>query len=275
MKKISLILFLILVVSQSFALNPKKTYDITPAQYGIDYEEVNIATEDGLNLFGWYFKPTDPKSIKCVIISHDGEGNMEDVIEIAGDFISLGYHVLTYDYRGYGKSDDFKISDQFYIYAQFEKDMHAAIEYVRKEINGIRQIDLYGRGIGAGLSIAVGAGQHTHVKNIIADSPYYTMEDIRERYMEEKGKDIKVPVGFDKNTFEPAHAMDNRGASRKRFLFIAGKDDDIYDKNVVKDLEDKTDKGTIYLVRNATAQTTYSIDRKAYFEELESFLNAE
>ncbi|MFO8086399.1 MAG: alpha/beta hydrolase [Bacteroidales bacterium] len=264
-----------LLTTNAFALNPKKEYDITPDQYGMDYQEVSITTKDQVKLYGWHFSPADPKSIKCVIISHDGEGNMEDMIEIAGNFISMGYHVLTYDYRGYGKSDDFTISKQFYIYAQFEKDMQAAIEFVRKEINGIRQIDLYGRGIGAGLSIAVGAGQRTHVRHIIADSPYYTMNDIREKYQKEKGQDIKVPVGFNKNTFEPAHAMDNPGASRKRFLFIAGKDDDIYDKKIVKNLNDMTDNGDIYLVRKATAQTTYSSDRKQYFEKLKTFLNEE
>lgn len=273
MKKIILISFLLLIASGSYALSPKKTYDITPDQFGMEYEEVSISTEDGLNLFGWYFKPSDPRSIKCVIISHDGEGNMEDVIEIAGNFISLGYHVLTYDYRGYGKSDDFTISPKFYIYAQFGKDMLAAIEHVRKKISGIRQIDLYGRGIGAGLSIAVGAGQHTHVKHIIADSPYFSMEDIRQRYMDEKGINIKVPVGFDKNTFEPAYAMNNQGASRKQFMFIAGKDDEIYDKKIVKELDDMTDNGYVYLVKDATAQTTYAVDRKEYFEELKKFLN--
>lgn len=272
MKRISTLILFLLVAATGFGLNPKETYEIKPEQFGMEYEVQKISTEDGLQLHAWYFKPTDPRSIKCMIISHDGEGNMEDVIELAGNFISLGYHVLTYDYRGYGKSDDFAISEKFYIYAQFAKDMEAAIEHVRKKISGIRQIDLYGQQIGAGLSIAVGAGQHTHVKNIIADSPYYSMESIRQKYTEEKGENILVPVGFDKNTFEPAHAMDNQGASRKRFMFIAGKDDEIYSKDVVKDLNKMTDKGYVYLVKGATAATTFTSGRKEYFEELKKFL---
>ncbi len=273
MKRISSFILFFLISVIAFGLNPKKNYEIKPDQFGMEYEVQKISTEDGLQLHAWYFAPSDPKSIKCMIISHDGKGNMEDMIELAGNFLSLGYHVITYDYRGYGKSDDFEISDRFYIYAQFAKDVEAAIEHVRKKINGIRQIDLYGEQIGAGLSIAVGAGQHTHVRNIIVDSPYYSMENIREKYMQEKGENMLVPVGFDKNTFEPAHAMNMQNAGRKRFMFIAGKDDKIYTKGVVKDLEKMTDKGYIYLVKNATAETTFTSDRQAYFRELKKFLN--
>ncbi|MFO8054442.1 MAG: alpha/beta hydrolase, partial [Bacteroidales bacterium] len=221
MQKSGILLLLFSFSLNVAALDPKEDYDFTPAQYGMDYQEVQIPTTDGLTLYGWYFPASSQKSIKCVILSHNGKGNMENMLEIAGDFLSLGYNVLTYDYRGYGKSDDFPISSQFYIYSQFADDTEAAIEYVRKKIDDIRQIDLYGKGIGAGLSIAIGSGQHTHVKNIIADSPYYTMDDIQERYKEEKDTDIKVPIGYDRNTFEPAYAMKASQARRKNYLLIA------------------------------------------------------
>lgn len=266
-------LFGLLNPFQGLSLEPKESYDITPDIYGMDFQEVTIPTEDDLELFGWYFPATDARSVRCIILSHNGKGNMEDMIEIAGDFLSLGYHVLTYDYRGYGNSDPFPVSSEFYIYTQFATDMQAAINYVIREISRIRQIDLYGRGIGAGLSIAVGGGMHTHVKNIIADSPYYTMDDIRERYEKEKGKTLRVPIGFDRNTFEPAHAMNTPQAKRKRFLFIAGRDDPIYTRRMIRDLDNNTDKGTTYTVRRATAETTYTTDRAGYFEALKSFLN--
>lgn len=272
MKKISYLFLFLFLSSGLYALDPKESYDATPAQYGMDYKDVTFQTEDDTELHGWYFKPTDQRSVKAMIISHDGKGNMEDVLEIASNFLTLGYHVLTYDYRGYGKSDDFNINEDFYIYAQFEEDLRAAIKFARKEISSIREIDLYGRGIGAGLSIAVGSGRNTYVRNIIADSPYYTMEDIRERFKEEKDKDIKVPLGYDKKQFEPAHAMKSVHAERKNYMFIAGKDDPIYTKDIVKDLEDLTDKGYLYLVRNATAQTTFTKNREKYFAELKSFL---
>lgn len=273
MMKFSYLLLFLLITPGLFALNPKKDYEVTPAEYGMDYKDVTITTGDNVNLHGWYFKPSDQRSVKIMVISHDGKGNMEDVIEIASNFLTLGYHVLTYDYRGYGQSDDFSINKDFYIYAQFQKDLQAAISFARKGVSGIRQIDLYGRGIGAGLSVAIGSGRNTYIRNIIADSPYYTMEDIRKRYQKEKDKDIKVPLGYDKKQFEPAYAMKSVHAKRKDYMFIAGKDDPIYTKDIVKDLDDLTDNGYVYLVRNATAQTTFSSDKEKYFEELKSFLN--
>ena len=66
---------------------------------------------------------------KYIIISSSGDGNMSDNLEIAAQFISNGYHVMLYDYRGYGKSGDFKINNDFFIYPQFVKDLQAACDY--------------------------------------------------------------------------------------------------------------------------------------------------
>ena len=81
MTRLIFFILFVLLTTNAFALNPKKEYDITPDQYGMDYQEVSITTKDQVKLYGWHFSPTDPKSIKCVIISHDGEGNMEDMID--------------------------------------------------------------------------------------------------------------------------------------------------------------------------------------------------
>ena len=96
MKK-SIVLILALLFSfAAFSLEPSREYAVTPADYGIDYDEVTIQTSDNMNLHGWYFK-TKETSYKMIIISDDGNGNMADLIEIATNFVSIGYNVLTYD----------------------------------------------------------------------------------------------------------------------------------------------------------------------------------
>ena len=168
-----LIVFVFLA-NNSFGLNPAKEYKVTPKDYGMDYEEVNIQTDDKLILKGWFFNNKQTPA-KVIVLSDDGDGNMADMIEIASNFISLGYNVLTYDYRGYGKSADFQINNRFYIYSQFEKDLNAALDFVKKYHSVCKIVHLYGLGLGAGLSIATGANR-PEVSKVIADSPYLTFE---------------------------------------------------------------------------------------------------
>jgi len=272
MKKIISIIILLSIVVSSNALNPVKEYSVSPDEFGMKYSEVNFKTEDGLNLFGWYFN-APKKSGKAIILSHDGDGNMGDLIELAGQFVSAGYNVLTYDYRGYGKSDDFKINTKFYIYAQFVKDLEAAIEFVRVRKSGITTVHLYGQGIGAGLSLSVGADKK-RVTKVIADSPYTTLLDIQKKFADIKGENILIPLAYDKNILEPKFALENKYAKLKNYLFIAGDEDELYSPKEIKNLS-KMVKATasIYIVKGAKANSTFIKDKAKYFEEIREFVN--
>jgi len=270
MKKIIIISLIVFTSITVFALNPRRDYPVTPAKFGLDYEEVTIQTSDKLNLHGWFYK-TRSVSYKIVIISGNGTGNMSDLIEVASNFVSLGYNVLTYDYRGYGQSSDFEIDTNFYIYAQFEKDLSAAIDYVKKYHAKIKTINLYGTGIGAGLSISVGV--NSSVFRIIADSPYSTLEGIKKRIKETKGIDVLLPLGYDKYMLEPFFALESKGATVNSILFIAGDNDPIYSPKDMKELAKiQKNRSKTFFVKGANNTTTFSIDKNAYFKEIKSFL---
>src|SRR5579862_7153934 len=118
----------------SFALNPTRDYKATPDDYGMKYKEIIVTTDDNIQLNTWVFNPAK-LSKKYIIISASGDGNMSDNIEIAAQFLSDDFNVIMYDYRGYGKSSDFKINPNFYIYSQFQKDLAAECDYARKYYN--------------------------------------------------------------------------------------------------------------------------------------------
>ncbi|MCF8296172.1 MAG: alpha/beta fold hydrolase [Saprospiraceae bacterium] len=270
MKKIISLFVMLAIVSIAGALNPVKEYSVKPDEYGMKYSEVTFETSDGLNLFGWYFNA--PKSSgKAIILSHDGDGNMADLIELAGQFVSAGYNVLTYDYRGYGQSDDFEINTSFYIYAQFEKDLSAAIDFVRMKRSGITTVNLYGQGIGAGLSLSV-AADNKRVAKVIADSPYTTLLEIQKKYMDVKSEDVKIPLAYDKNILEPLYALENKYAKLKKYLFIVGDEDPIYTVKDIKALSKIVKStSTVYVVKGATAKTTFAKDKAKYFEYITNF----
>lgn len=253
------------------ALNPKRAYHATPKDFGLDYEEITITTEDNVNLHAWFLKP-GKMSGRGIILSHNGDGNMADLLEVAGQFLSAGFNVLLYDYRGYGKSDDFELNTSFFIYAQFEKDLNAAISYIMNKRGGITNVMLYGQGIGASLSLSA-AGENRRVTRVIADSPYSTLSEIQKRIYEVSGTEPLLPLAYNKNALEPLYALEGRNAQTKYYLFIAGDKEQVFLAKDARNLA-KIVKGTssVYVVKGATAATTFSTNKKAYFDEIRKFV---
>ncbi len=268
---LSLIILLILCGSLS-ALNPVREYSHKPSDYGLTYEEVTFVTSDNINLKGWLFSPKEI-SYRMVIISHSGDGNMSKMIEIASQFTSIGFNVLTYDYRGYGESDDFDIKNDFFIYAQFEKDLNAAIDYVKRYHSKNRNINLYGVGIGASMSLSIGANRCDQISKIIADSPYLTLEDAKTAIKKNYGKEVLLPLGFDKLLLEPKHALAAKGASLNGILIIAGDKDSVFSVQVARDIAKiRSNISKVFVVKGATIETTFSTDKDEYFKQIKNFL---
>src|SRR4029078_12510648 len=100
---------------------------------------------------------------------------------------------------------------------QFAFDLNAALDYLRKS-RAITRFDLYGQNIGAGLSIGVGAAM-VEARKIIADGPWTSLEQMKKKMKEKKGKDVIIPFGYDKN-MEPIYACDKARPTVKGGLMI-------------------------------------------------------
>ena len=173
----SMVLFFMLVTaSTAFALNPSRTYKQLPDKYNMEYTAHTVTTSDGAKLKAWHI-PSKTKSTKLILISHNGEGNMANYLRRVDQFTSIGYNVVVYDYRGFGQSSDFKIANNMYIYPHFQKDFEAMVDFCRKKYAS--SFDVYGWGVGAGLSLGVGWNR-AEVRAIIADTPFLSMEDLEE-----------------------------------------------------------------------------------------------
>lgn len=271
MKKLFFLTLTLLAVTSAFALNPSRKYAARPGDFGLEYDEVTIQTSDNLNLKGWLYKPQTP-SFKMIILSGSGDGNMADLIEVASNFVTLGYNVLTYDYRGYGESEDFNINNNFFIYAQFEKDLNAAIDYSRKYYSKMKIVDLYGVQVGAGLSIAVGCNRK-EIFQVIADSPYSTLEGIKKKFKEFAGKDVLLPLGFNKYMIEPFYALESKGTAIYGVLLIAGEKELVYSLADIKELSKvQKNRSTVVIVKDATAAETFTKDKNKYFDNIRDFL---
>jgi len=269
MRYISLFV-LLLAAFQIYGLNPERKYNVNPSDFGMKYEEIKIKSDDGIMLNAWYF-PASKTSYKIMILSDDGNGNMADLIEHVSVFLSLGYNVLTYDYRGYGASSDFEIKPKFYIYAQFEKDLNAVVDYIKKERTSIPKIHLFGVGIGAGLSIAVASNRN--LGTVIADSPYSTFELAKTRIKEARNEEVLVPLGYNKVECEPQYALESKGAQLSGMLLIVGDKDLVCTTKDIKELSKiRSSVTSVYTVKNSNGDNNLTIDKEKYLAEIKAFL---
>lgn len=271
MKKLILVIAVLLIGKFASALNPSKEYKTMPSEYGIAFEEKTIETSDKVRLKAWFFKPTG-ESRKLMVISDDGDGNMADNLEIVAQFLSMGYHVLTYDYRGYGQSDDFPVNKDFFIYSQFSQDILAIIDYTRKR-HVTLELNLYGVGIGAALSVGAAANK-PEVRRVIADAPYNTLETIKKKIVEKTGKEVKMPLVYDKYYMEPLYAMGERGKHLYGLLYIVGEIDPIIGPEDIKPLvKANSGKSYVYKVPGVENSQNFSSNKNDYFDQIKKFID--
>jgi uncharacterized protein len=259
-------LIMIFSVTQTYALNPSREYKVTPDKFGMQYKEEKVKTQDGAVLNAWFFDASK-KTPNWVVISGSGDGNMADHLEIVNSFLSAGYNVAIYDYRGYGQSSEFKIDPDIFIYPQFITDLNAVLDHLRKS-RAITKFDLFGLNIGAGLSIGVGANR-TETKRIIADGPWTSLEGMKVKLKDHTGKEVIMPFGFDKN-HEPIYAFDKPKGPMKSMMVIVSASDPVIGPSDIKSIKGVSE---VYVVKNSpTNADNFSTDKNTYFEKISKFL---
>jgi len=257
---------LVITFGSAFALNPSREYAIKPEKFGMVYKEEKIPTKDGASLNAWFFE-SPKKTTNWVIMSGSGDGNMADMIEICSQFLSAGWNVCMYDYRGYGASSEFEIDPDLYIYPQFITDLQSVGDYLRKS-RAITKFDLYGQNIGAGLSLGVGCNR-PETRKIIADGPWTSLEQMKKKYKEIKETDINTPFGYDKN-YEPLFACDKMRPSLKGVLLIVSPQDELITPTDTKLLRCSTQ--TYIVPESPSNAKNFETNKNVYFEKVTKFL---
>lgn len=193
------------------------------------YNEINIETHDGLNLYAKEFLQND--SDLWVIIVHGYTSYHYDVLDYAANFYEQGFNVITPDLRAHGQSDGDYISMGYYD----GKD----VAYIANYIVGIdsdAQIVLHGHSMG-GATVMMAAGDVDLPSNVIAvieDSGYTNAYQMFVEQLESRFGLPSFPVmniakavgqlkaGYDLNDANPMKALEN---SSLPILFIHGDED--------------------------------------------------
>lgn len=83
---------------------PTRDEPATPASWGYDYENLSFQSADGTPLHGWFIPAKRKSALGTVVFSHGNAGSIGHHLGFVLWLAEAGYHVMMYDYRGFGKS---------------------------------------------------------------------------------------------------------------------------------------------------------------------------
>lgn len=177
--KISLLVYaligVVLYYTQEFILFHPRALDATEKfQFNIPHNELNIAYDENTNINLVEFLPFDSQSVKGIVVYfHGNKTNINRYAKFASNFTKEGYIVLMPDYPGFGKSTG-KISEEL-LY-----NLGLQVYQLAKSKFSADSIIIYGKSLGTGIASYVAARKNC--KQLILETPYYSMISLWNRY---------------------------------------------------------------------------------------------
>jgi uncharacterized protein len=152
-----LVVFVVLAIGGTLWLRqpamifyPSERVELTPADWGLSYEEVKLTTADGVGLQGWYLPA--PAGERTLLFFHGNAGNISHRGESLLIFHRLGLNTLIIDYRGYGRSEGSPSEEGLY------RDAEAAWRYLVEQRGRTAQdIVIFGRSLGGAVAVQLAA----------------------------------------------------------------------------------------------------------------------
>jgi len=152
-----------------FVYMPSPDFDGTPADVGLEYEDLTLTTSDGLAIGAWYVPRADAKG--SAIFCHGNAGNISHRLHTIDTLHNLGLNVLIFDYRGFGRSEGKPSEKGTY------EDAEAAWRYlVEARGESPDRIVVVGRSLGGGVAIEL-AKRH-EPGALVVESTFTTLPDV-------------------------------------------------------------------------------------------------
>ena len=149
---------------------PGRELMATPADIGLQWEDVQLRTADDVSLHGWYLPAPEDGARYTVVFFHGNAGNISHRLDSLEIFHDLGLATLIIDYRGYGRSEGSPSEDGLY------RDGDAAWRYLVDE-RGVSpgEIIAFGRSLGA--AVAARVASERDVGGVILESAFTSAPD--------------------------------------------------------------------------------------------------
>lgn len=149
---------------------PSTQVTATPADAGLAFEDVELRTEDGVRLHGWFVPGPRPEA-PVLLFLHGNAGNIGHRLHSLLQFHQLGLAVLIIDYRGYGQSTGRPHEEGTYLDARAAWDHLVADRGVEPQ-----RIVVFGRSLGA--AVAADLANRVDAGAVILESAFTSAADL-------------------------------------------------------------------------------------------------
>jgi uncharacterized protein len=228
----------------------------TPADAGLEYQDVWIDTSDGLRLHGW-FVPATP-SVGLILFCHGNAGNVSHRLVNIRLLIENGLSVFIFDYRGYGRSEGLITETGFYL------DAEAAYAVARGMADRERaKLIIFGRSLGGIAAVHLAATRSC--EGLILESTFTNLAALFNNHLT-----MPVPESFMKDRF---NAVNKIGEIKVNKIFFHGDHDNIVPIRFGRELfEAALDPKEFVTLEGAGHNDTYVVGGVEYFAKWKSFM---
>lgn len=167
---IFLILFLILFSLYGFwtaTHPPKYKTNLTPKDFGWNFEDITLITSDNIKLAAW-FVPSEQKSDKVVIVLHGYPFDKANILGWAS-FLQKDFNLFFFDFRYFGESEGSATSVGYHE----QKDLKAAIDYLQEK--EYKKIGAMGFSLGGAVAI-MSTSYDNRIKAVVSDSAFANID---------------------------------------------------------------------------------------------------
>ncbi len=234
---------------------PIRSIEHTPHDIALEYEEVNLATGDGVNISGWFVPAESPQA--TFILAHGNGGNISHRLEKIKILHGLNLNVFIFDYRGYGKSSGSPSEEGFY------EDARACYEYL-VNVKKIPANEIVGYGESLGGAVIIELALNNEVGGIIIESSFTSVSDM--------GRTIFpfIPAAIYKTKFDSLSKMKN---IRVPALIFHSQDDEIVPFKFGKKLYEAAPASKEFIELRGGHNDAFLVSEKVFTEGIELFLS--
>ena len=250
-----------MVLDRYFIFFPERGLKATPADIGLEFEDVFFSTSDGVKLHGWYV-PAD--SDVTLLWFHGNAGNLGNRLEhMLLSHVILGVNIFIFDYRGYGLSEGAASESGTYI------DGEAAVSYLRDErgVDTEEQLILYGHSLGG--AVAVEVSRRNPSRGLIVESTFTSVKDMA------KSLYPYLPSSIVTSLMQAEYdSLSKIAGARAPVMVIHGDEDTTVPLAEGRALyEAARQPKRIYTVEGAAHNDVYAIGGARYFEAIRRFID--
>ncbi len=248
------------LLDQLFVYYPEPWQDRDWARLsGLPLEDVWFQAVDGVRLFGWYVKSKAEGPV--ILWCHGNAGNIIHRLDNLKYLYQVGLSVFLFDYRGYGKSQGFRPSEE-----GLYQDALGAYAYLTR-IRKIRssRIVLFGRSLGAAVAGELAAQRPAAA--LILESSFPSVEVVTKFHY--AGLPMHWLLGAE---FRLIDRLPKLSLAK---LIIHGDKDDIIPLKLGRQVFDAAiPPKDWYVIHGADHNDTYQVGGQAYFRRLVEFIKS-